>query len=472
MSASEKFFEAMSSLQGEENNYQENFDAIKQLNAISDPESFGLQAFQNFAEIFAPHLISEGLGSMFAGGSTVAKVASKVVKGDFQGAIKEGTDAVGSRVQSVVEDAVQNVRQQASDLADAVQSGQTGLVDAIQGAANQATGGLAQITENVTNIANQAGQSANEAVNSIMNVRFPGTQPVSEIAANPLADIEPTMENVFTGVSRGLESLSGTARSQYQDILTGRGTSFSALTDAQQTQALADRAALIARNGLQDGQSALQSLGRPMDMPGTTSNQIGDLFNPARTNVDLPDLPDLDMVQDVISSNVQDTVQGIATGARNITGPQIQGVFSRLFGTRPPQPTGAIDEELGDEPLEAVGQSLGSGLTQQVTGAATQAVTQLEGATQSVTQALSDVGSAVKQGVGSIVKDALPGVAEDAVDEVTAGAEAGPEGLLVGGALALGTFLIGLFTHHSSSIPEPPPVTLAQPIFTAGLSNA
>ena len=469
MSASEKFFEAMSSLQGEENNYQENFDAIKQLNAISDPESFGLQAFQNFAEIFAPHLISEGLGSMFAGGSTVAKVASKVVKGDFQGAIKEGTDAVGSRVQSVVEDAVQNVRQQASSLSDAVQSGQTGLADAVEGLANQATGGLAQITENVTNIANQAGSDAGQAFSSLIGRSLPpdivesmGDGTYAQLAAaSRLAGVEPLqrignvveqpVENLLGDIEmsemtpfRGLEGIMGAARSQVADILQGRITGGQDLSESLFNAATEARTSLVARAGLNEGESVINTFTRPLDVPGTTSNQIGDIFNAAmRGKTELPSIPEGNIASDFAGANVQDTVEGIATGARSLA-------------------TGAVQQVAG----------VAEGLTQQVTGAATQAVTQLEGATQSVTQALSDVGPAVQQGVGSIVKSVLPGVAEDALDEVTAGAEAGPEGLLIGGALALGTFLVGLFTHHSSSIPEPPPITLSQPILTAGLSNA
>jgi len=488
MSATQRFLESLNALQNEEANYQENYDSIKQLNAL-EPESFGIQAMQNFAEIFAPHLISESFGKIFSEGSTVSKVAAKVLKGDAQGALKEATDVVSNKVQSAVQDTVNNVRQQASDLSEAVQSGQSGLGDALGSVANQATNGFSQVTENVTNIAGQVGQSANDAVNTLSRLRFPEGSPLGQVDANPLEAIEPTMQSPFAGVNQGLESLSGAARSQYQDLLTGRGISFSALSNEQQAQALADRASLLGRTGLQDGQSALSTLSRPIDFPGTTSNQIGDLLNSTRINNTLPDLPDLDMVNDFVSSNVQDTAEAIQMGARNL-GTQAQGLFSRVFGSRPSIPS-PIDDELGDEPLEATGRLLSSirggaqGLAQdatgaaqdatgsvggQLSGAAQDAVNQLQGATQSVSDALSDAVNAAKSGIGNAVKNALPGASEDAVEDIAGGAEGGPEGLLAGGLLAIGSLLMGFLGHHSA--PLPPPISLSQPIFTAGLSNA
>jgi hypothetical protein len=235
MSASEKFFQAFSDLQNEENNYQDQFDAVKQLNEFS-PENYGLQAFQTLAEGLIPHLLGSSLGG--EAGSTASKVIGRIDKGDIRGAIKETTDAVGDRVQEAVQDVVDNVREQAGNLADAVQGGQTGLADALGDAANQATGGLAQVAENVTNLARGAGQSANDALQAVTNIRVPEAirGAIPEIPANPLAEIEPTMDSPCAGVSRGLEALSGTARSQYQDILTGRGLSFGALNDTQQAQ--------------------------------------------------------------------------------------------------------------------------------------------------------------------------------------------------------------------------------------------
>jgi hypothetical protein len=145
--------------------------------------------------------------------------------------------------------------------------------------------------------------------------------------------------------------------------------------------------------------------------------------------------------------------------------------------------------------LEAVGQTISSirsftgaaartatgavqegaeGLTQQVTGAATGAAEQLTDAAGAVTQTLSTalgstgeaagIGSRIVAGVGAT----LP---EDLLEDAAAGLTTDGIGAGVGILLTLGTVLANVFMGHSSSIPTPPPETLSQPVFTAGLSG-
>ena len=214
---------------------------------------------------------------------------------------------------------------------------------------------------------------------------------------------------------------------------------------------LSNMASAVPRAGVPDlslpFESTYQGITEPLAQSGLTSNNIARAFLGGKqelANVEVPDslVPTQEEALEMLTSQVRPLITSdlLPQGAGDIAG----GFLGRL-SSGVPDIAGLA--KAGTSALEDVAGSA-TGALESAAGAATGAV---EGATSTLASAAAEAGV-----------------------DVAAGAEGGPVGLVIGGAIGLATFLYDMFHHREGpSIAPPPAMPMASvPSFQPGLATS
>ena len=306
--------------------------------------------------------------------------------------------------------------------------------DAVSGAEDAIAGAQENLSNVASNVASQVGDRLTSNAGDLIQSQ------VSRLSS--LAD--------QNGVTSILKSAGGAIRQAPEDS--------SVFGDVE----LSNMAAAVPRAGVPDlslpFESTYQGITEPLAQSGLTSNNIARAFLGGKqelANVEVPDslVPTQEEALEMLTSQVRPLITSdlLPQGAGDIAG----GFLGRL-SSGVPDIAGLA--KAGTSALEDVAGSA-TGALESVTGAATGA---LEGAAGAATGAVEGATST------------LASAAAEAGVDVAAGAEGGPVGLVIGGAIGLATFLYDMFHHREGpSIAPPPAMPMASvPSFQPGLATS
>lgn len=351
---------------------------------------------------------------------------------------KDAVMSVVNRVRGGAQDAV-------SSAEDAISGAQEGLTSAAENlaesVASRATSAVGDIIQSQVN--RLSSLSGNTDIVSTLKSASSAIQAPEDTSL--FGDVE--LSNMASAVPRsGIPDLSLPFESAFEAPLSK--FSLDAVPDA--FSGISD----LASGTLEAAGKFASSFTEPLAQSGLSSNVIARAFmggRPGNASIEIPDsvVPSQEEALSMLSQQVRPVIT------------------SDLL----PQGAGSIEGAIGTA-SEAAESAVGTA-TEAVSGLVEGATSAVEGLANSATSALSSaiegVTSAAKS-VGSIAESA----GAEAGTEVAAGAEGGPAGLVIGGIIAVGTFLYDMF-HHQSSAPLAPPPAMAPmsvPSFQPGLGTS
>jgi len=351
---------------------------------------------------------------------------------DAGSALSSAKDAVMSAINKVRGGATDAV----SGAEDAVEGAQQGLTSAFESladsVASKATSAVSDLIQSqVSRLSGLAGD--NDIVSSLKSA-YSSIQSAEDTSV--FGDVELT--NMASAVPRaGVADLSLPFESAFEAPLSK--FSLDAVPDA--FSGISD----LATMGASKFASAFTE---PLAQSGLSSNNI------ARAFMGKVDTPTMEIPDSVIPSQ-EEALSMLSQQVRPL-------ITSDLL------PKGA--GELAEGVMGRVG-GLAESAESAVSGLAESATSAIEGLANSATSALSgavSTATSAAKSVGSIAE----GAAETAGEEVAAGSEGGPGGLIIGGLIAVGTVLYDIFHHHTTTPIAPPPMApMSVPSFQPGLAT-
>jgi hypothetical protein len=359
---------------------------------------------------------------------------------------KDGIMSVVNRVRGGATDAVAGAEDAVAGAQDALTSAAEGLAESVTSRATSAVGDLIQSQVSRLNGLSSENDIVSSLKSAYSSIRAPEDTSV-------FGDVE--LSNMASAVPRaGVPDLSLPFESTFEAPLSK--FSLDAVPDA--FSGISD----LATNTLAGVSKFASSFTEPLAQSGLSSNNIARAFmggRPGDASIEIPDsvVPSQEEALSMLSQQVRPMITSDLL-------PQGAGSIEGTIGTV----SEAAESALGTA-SEAVSGLVGSA-SEAVSGLVGSASGAIEGLANSATSALS---SAV-EGATSAAKavGSLSEAGAEAGTEAAAGAEGGPAGLIVGGVIALGTFLYDVFSHHTTTPMAPPPMApMSIPSFQPGLAT-
>ncbi len=348
---------------------------------------------------------------------------------------KDGIMSVVNRVRGGTTDAVAGADDAIAGAQDAITSAAEGLVQSVTSRATSAVGDLIQ-----SQVSRLNGLSSDNDIVSSLKSAYSSLRAPEDTSM--FGDVELT--NMASAVPRaGVADLSLPFESAFEAPLSK--FSLDAVPDA--FSGISD----LATNSLASASKFVSSFTEPLAQSGLSSNVIARAFmggRPGNASIEIPDsvIPSQEEALSMLSQQVRPMITSDML-------PQGAGSIEGAIGTV----TEGAESALGTA-SEAVSGLVGSA-SGAIEGLANSATSALSGAIEGATSAAKAVGSLAEAGA-------------EAGTEVAAGAEGGPAGLIVGGVIALGTFLYDVFHHHTTTPIAPPPMApMSIPSFQPGLAT-
>lgn len=425
---------------------------------------------------------SKVLGS--SAGNLVSKLAGTGLKqaaGQQEGSLADNLAASAKQAMTGVESTAEEGTSALSTAKDAVMSVvnrvRGGAEDAVAGAEDAVAGAQEGLTSAASSLAESVASKATSAVGDLIQSQVSrlsslagNTDIVSTLrgASSAIQTPEDTsmfgdveLTNIAESVPRaGVADLSLPFESAFEAPLSK--FSLDAVPDA--FSGVSDLASNLASGTLESVGKFASSFTEPLAQSGLSSNMIARAFmggKPNMSSIDIPDsvIPSQEEALSMLSQQVRPMITSDLL-------PQGAGAIEGSMGTV----AEGAGEALGTA-SEAISGVLGAGAETALSGISSA----LSGAASSATSAIGAVTGAI-DGAASAAKSvgsAVEGAAETAGEEVAAGAEGGPAGLIVGGVIAVGTFLYDIFKHHTSTPIAPPPMApMSVPSFQPGLGTS
>ena len=299
------------------------------------------------------------------------------------------------------------------------------------------------------------------------------------------------MQKIRTGDVDGAEQAVSSAQSQLDGALNSLTSNVVSKLDTGVVSTLRNQIARITGSQTQEATSPLAQADKAMEADTKVFGDVElsdfasgpaklvspDLSLPFEATFQAP-LAEPGATSNLIAQAITGKMQQISPEIPDSVIPSQEEALSMLTSqVRPMISTDLLPQGAG-QVLEGAGQQV-SGLVEQAQGLATSVASQ---ATKVVSGLAEDAGSLAGQAEGVVsgalgqagnVVSKLAGFAPEAEAEVEAGAAAGPEGLVLGGLVALGTLLAGMFGHKENQHLVPPPQLpqMSMPQFVPGLAT-
>lgn len=349
---------------------------------------------------------------------------------------KDGIMSVVNRVRGGAEDAVSGAEDAVSGAQGALTSAFENVAQSVTSRTTNAVGDLIQSQVSRLNNLSTENDIVSSLKSAYSSLRAPEDTSV-------FGDVE--LSNLASAVPRaGVPDLSLPFESTFEAPLSK--FSLDAVPDA--FSGISD----LATNTLAGVSKFASSFTEPLAQSGLSSNNIARAFmggRPGNASIEIPDsvIPTQEEALSMLSQQVRPLIT------------------SDLL----PQGAGSIEGTIGTV-SEAAESALGT-VTEAVSGLVGSASGAIEGLANSATSALSSAvegATSAAKAVGSLAE-----AGAEAGEEAAAGAaEGGPAGLVVGGVIALGTFLYDVFSHHTTTPIAPPPMApMSIPSFQPGLAT-
>lgn len=375
----------------------------------------------------------------------LAKTAKQAMSGVEPEADAEATGGVTSALSSAREGLMSVVNRVRGGAQEAV----SGADEAIAGAQEGLTSALESTAQSVGNrLAASAGDLIQAQVNRLSGLA--GENDIVSSLKSAYSSIRAPEDTSIFGDVELTNMASAVPRAGIPDLSLPFEATFEAPLSKFSLDAVPDAFSGLgdlATNTLAQASKFASGFTEPLAQSGLSSNIIARAFMGGKPDMPIMDIPDSVVpTQEEALAMLSQQVRPVITSDMlpEGAGELVSGFMGRL--------TAGVPD-----------------ITESATSALSNVTSTLEGVTSAVSGAVKGATSAV-EGATSAVAEA----GAEAGAEVAAGAEGGPVGLVVGGLVAVGTFIFDLFHHHDSTpmIAPPAPPPMSVPSYQPGLATS